>query len=103
MKTTWIKTKNYPFGRFVAITHYPIAVFYKGIITERIKNHEAIHWQQQKELLVLPFYLVYFLEWIFKGYRNISFEREAYKNDYDFKYLKKRPRFAMWRYKTKLT
>ena len=30
--------------------------------------------------------------------RSISFEREAYANDMDFTYLKRRKLFAAWRY-----
>jgi len=95
-----IKTKWYPFGRFIAITHYPIGVFYKGTITDKTLNHEAIHWRQQKELFVIPFYLVYLFEFIIKGYRNISFEKEAYNNAHNFKYLQTRPRFNMWKNQT---
>src|SRR5690606_40744118 len=49
-------------------------------------NHERIHLKQQLELLVLPFYLIYCLEFLVRlfqykswhlAYRNISFEREA--------------------------
>lgn len=66
-------------------------------------NHEKIHLQQQKELLILPFYLFYLTEWIIKsiiyldfyeGYQNISFEREAYNNEKDLSYLKSRPIFG---------
>jgi len=72
---------------------------------ERIMNHERIHICQQLELLILPFYVLYLIEFGFglikfkskqKAYMNISFEREAYKNDYDFKYLTNRKFFA-WR------
>jgi len=34
---------------------------------------------------------------IIKGYRNISFEKEAYNNDNNLDYLKTRKWFAMWR------
>lgn len=37
----------------------------------------------------LLFYLIYFIEWIFKGYRGISFEREAYKNQHNNNYKRK--------------
>ena len=66
-------------------------------------NHEKIHLQQQKELLILPFYIFYFVEWILKsihyldfyeGYQNISFEREAYANEKDLSYLEGRPFFG---------
>lgn len=48
-------------------------------------HHEQIHTVQMKWLLYVPFYIIYGIEWLFKifteikAYRNISFEREAYK------------------------
>ena len=65
-------------------------------------NHERIHAAQQRELLYLPFFLWYFLEWLVllmkyrdreKGYRNIRFEKEAYNHQDDLGYLKKRRHF----------
>jgi hypothetical protein len=62
-------------------------------------NHEKIHIRQQIELLVLPFFLWYFMEYIIRffqyrnwkeAYLNISFEREAYQNEKNLHYLKKR-------------
>ncbi len=62
-------------------------------------NHEKIHLRQQLELLIIPFYILYFLEFIVRfirwrnwqqAYRNISFEREAYVNEKDLHYLKSR-------------
>ena len=67
-------------------------------------NHEKIHIRQQLELLILPFYLWYFTEYLFRliqykdrkeAYFNISFEREAYKNEKDLNYLKQR---SFWRF-----
>lgn len=60
-------------------------------------NHERIHSREQLELLILPFYIIYIIEWIFKGYRNISFEKEAYSNEKNLDYLKTRKLFNMWR------
>lgn len=63
-------------------------------------NHEKIHLRQQLEMLILPFYLWYILEYLLrliqykdrkKAYYNISFEREAYANEKDLNYLKNRP------------
>ena len=62
-------------------------------------NHEKIHMRQQMELLIIPFYILYLSEYYLKylryrnpqlAYRNISFEREAYANEQDLNYLKKR-------------
>jgi len=68
---------------------------------KRIINHESIHIKQQEELLVIPFYILYVTEWFIKlffhgkdAYYNISFEREAYSNEYDFQYLKSRKRYS---------
>lgn len=67
---------------------------------KQVINHESIHFQQAIELGVLPFYLLYVLEWLLKlpfygaqAYENISFEREAYGNDEDLEYLKNRVRY----------
>lgn len=68
-------------------------------IDDKVVNHEKIHSAQQRELLWVPFYLLYIAEWLLRliqyrdrdrAYLNISFEREAYSNGADFKYLKRR-------------
>ncbi|TYA74994.1 hypothetical protein [Seonamhaeicola marinus] len=70
-------------------------------------NHENIHLRQQLELLIIPFYLVYVLEFLVrllqyrnwsKAYRNISFEREAYSKEFDLEYLNSRPFWAFLKY-----
>ena len=70
-------------------------------------NHEKIHLRQQLELLVLPFYVWYVLEFFvryiryknwFMAYSNISFEREAYAKQSDYDYLKSRPLWSFLRY-----
>lgn len=70
-------------------------------------NHEKIHLRQQLELLILPFYLWYVLEFGFRflkygngreAYRNISFEREAYQNEKDLQYLNRRPFWSFLKY-----
>ncbi len=67
-------------------------------------NHERIHLRQQIELLVIPFFVWYGIEFLLKlfhyknsyqAYRNISFEREAYSNEKDLDYLKKR---SFWKF-----
>ncbi|HEX8562531.1 MAG TPA: hypothetical protein VF676_06075 [Flavobacterium sp.] len=67
-------------------------------------NHERIHIRQQVELLVFPFFIWYGTEYLLrlliywdakKAYRNICFEREAYQNEKDLNYLKKR---SFWRF-----
>jgi len=72
-----------------------------------IINHERIHLRQQLELLVLPFYVFYFVEFIIRliqyknwhfAYRNISFEREAYHNESNLSYLKERKFWCFLKY-----
>lgn len=69
------------------------------IYNKRIMNHERIHIRQQAELLVLPFYVLYLIEFgigfikyknRLTAYKNISFEREAFKHDSDLNYLSER-------------
>ncbi|KIC63548.1 membrane protein [Chryseobacterium taiwanense] len=70
-------------------------------------NHEKIHLRQQLELLVIFFYFFYIIEyyyWLLKlknrdlAYRRISFEREAYTNEYDLDYLKNRKFWSFRKY-----
>lgn len=75
-------------------------------IDRHVVNHERIHTAQMKELLFIPFYILYVLEWLLrliqyrnlhKAYLNISFEREAYRHGHDLGYLKRRRRYASFR------
>ena len=75
-------------------------------IDRYVINHERIHNAQMRELLWIPFYIIYVLEWLFlliryrdsyKAYMNISFEREAYRHGHDLDYLKRRRRYASFR------
>lgn len=68
-----------------------------------ILNHELIHHRQQVELLIIPFYILYLINylinrWRYSGhaaaYRNIIFEREAYAHENNLQYLQHRKRFA---------
>ncbi len=70
-------------------------------------NHERIHLKQQLELFILPFYLIYLSEFLIryilyrnarKAYYNISFEREAYRNEFDLHYFKRRKFWAFRKY-----
>lgn len=70
-------------------------------------NHERIHLRQQLELLILPFYIWYFIEYFIRliqyknahqAYLNISFEREAYCNEEDLEFLQNRKLFNFLRF-----
>jgi hypothetical protein len=95
-----------PFRGFLAINLFGYIFTRKGVhLTHTAISHERIHTAQMEELLYVPFYLFYFLEWMLKlfkyglkSYYNISFEREAYINQNDLLYLHHRKRFAFLKY-----
>lgn len=75
-------------------------------IDKYVINHERIHTAQQRELLFVPFYIIYVAEWLVRlvwyrnhklAYRNISFEREAYANQDNLFYLSGRRHYAWLR------
>ena len=86
---------------FRGLTFYPFVFILnrKDKLNKVFINHERIHLRQQLELLVVPFYVWYGLEFLLrllqyrnrrKAYYNISFEREAYGNEKDLNYLQQR-------------
>ncbi len=94
-----IRIKKIPFGKnFLAITlgEFILAV---APLTKQELNHELIHVRQQRELLYIPFFVWYALEWLVllvkyrdrhQAYMNIRFEKEAYRHQNDLSYLKRR-------------
>lgn len=112
-------TKHFPFGSFKALALWPWA-FLKGRFTERDVRHEAIHGEQQKETLLVGFFIIYAVAWVVEALRcwadkgrgqiadprylprnywhrvahSVIFEREAYAHDMDEYYLDRRRRFA---------
>lgn len=87
------------------ITIFPFIISKDKIDTITLR-HERIHIEQQKELLVVFFLLLYILYWLkyrmqgmtnYEAYMLIPFEREAYLKQYSPKYIFKRRRHA-WRY-----
>ena len=94
---------------FRGLTVFPFVLIKYQFDSENkvLVNHEKIHIRQQMELLVLPFFLWYFVEYAVRllqyknanlAYRNISFEREAYANELDLDYLKNRTFFSFLKY-----
>ena len=89
-----------PFRGFKCINLFGILFVREGCVMTRTDfNHESIHTAQMQELLYLPFYLLYVLEWLCrliqlrdsgKAYRAISHEREAYDNQGNPDYLTER-------------
>ena len=91
---------------YSGITVFPFIILRRkeDALDNILINHEKIHIRQQIELLLAPFFVWYVLEFLLRlvqyrnfasAYRNISFEREAYANDKDLRYLKKR---VIWRF-----
>ena len=101
-----IYNKWIPFNGFKCINLFGLLFVRKGcFMSEKDFNHEAIHTAQMKEMLYIPFYVWYVIEWIVKlfiygknSYRHISFEIEAFENDDNLNYLSSRTRFAWWKY-----
>lgn len=95
------------FARAIVLFPFVFIRYPEDHYNERLLNHERIHIRQQLELLVLPFYVWYLVEYVLRrmggnnhlrAYLAISFEREAYTHEADFKYLNNRPLFAFRRY-----
>ena len=87
---------------FRGVTIYPfILVKYREDLNDSIFiNHEKIHIRQQVELLIIPFFIWYLVEYLVRllqykngylAYKNISFEREAYSEESNLLYLNNRP------------
>jgi hypothetical protein len=106
---------------FVIVAKYLIPKGYRGLTVfpfvfikyrfdkenKVLVNHEKLHIRQQLELLILPFFVWYFVEYAVRllqyknanlAYRNISFEREAYANELDLDYLETRRFFSFLKY-----
>lgn len=112
--SSWI-----PFKGYYAITLFGYLVRrneYKGTpVTKTTYNHESIHVEQAYDFGLgffgyFIFYILYILEWLMKvlysiftlfkvqAYRSISFEQEAYDNQFDLEYIKTRKRFNWIKY-----
>ena len=104
-----IRNKYIPFKGFRAMNLFGVLFVRKdAVINEITLNHEAIHTAQMKELLYIFFYLFYVIDWLIglvvywfdtkRAYKEICFEKEAYVNEKDFDYLKKRKPYNFLKY-----
>lgn len=104
-----IYSKHFPPKGFGAINLFGLIIARKGYgeLNDVERNHERIHTRQMVEMLIIPFYLIYIIEWLIRliqyqnrirAYHNISFEREAYAHMYDLDYLEKRKWYAFINY-----
>lgn len=96
--------------RYSAMCIWPFVIVRKGIhVSEQssLLNHERIHARQQLEMLLAGFFLWYGVEYLIrliclrqhdKAYHRISFEQEAFANDQNMDYLKKRKPFSWMAY-----
>ncbi len=94
---------------YAGMTVFPFIILKekKYLNNKTTVNHEKIHIRQQLELLVLPFYVLYFSNLVFNyfkyrdfqmAYHNIAFEREAYANEKNLDYLKSRSFWSFLKY-----
>lgn len=103
-----IVNKIIPPRGYKAITILNMVFVRKGCtMSKEDFNHEYIHWEQEKELLIVGFYLLYVTEFFFRlvkvhkwhnAYRSISFERECYDNEADMSYTRHRKHFQWMTY-----
>ncbi len=102
-----IVSKRFVPKGYAAMAVWPFVFFReKRLVTASRLNHERIHLRQQIELLVLPFFIWYAVDFLIKyakyrnwkqAYRNIIFEKEAYANGDDLSYLKSRKTWGFMR------
>ncbi|WP_113660843.1 hypothetical protein [Pedobacter nanyangensis] len=95
--------------RVSAMAIYPFILVQKTAYkTEAILvNHEKIHHRQQLELLIVPFYLFYLINYLYNllkyrkhhvAYLNIVFEKEAFAQQHNLAYLNSRKLFSWIKY-----
>ena len=99
-----IRARHFPPKGFKAINLFGVVIARKDVtLTEDDIRHEEIHTAQMREMLYIPFYIWYLLEWLYRlvfeinAYRSISFEREAYEHEDEPGYLESRRPYA-WRH-----
>ena len=104
-----IVIRHFFYRNYVGLCLWPFIILRNPSLRQdrTLINHERIHLRQQAELLLVFFYPLYFLEWLlksgwygsfYKGYRNISFEREAYLQQQNLHYLEERRPFQFLQY-----
>lgn len=103
-----VRNRFIPFNGFKAMTILNIIFVREGFeLNERDLAHESIHWEQEKEMLIVFFYLWYVVEWLLKSfvwldfkkaYKEVSFEKEAYENEGVEGYVSERKRYSWFKY-----
>lgn len=96
-----------PFGDYSTINLFGILFTKEDKLSKYTINHELIHTAQMKELGYIFFYLWYGIEYCLirlfhkkqgDAYHDVSFEEEAYNNQYDLSYLDKRNHYSWIKY-----
>jgi len=81
---------------YSAITLWPFIFFASSTPSVITIRHELIHFRQQRRWLIIPFYIIYLMNYLFEllkrwrhteAYMNIVFEKEAYNNQMSHSYL----------------
>ncbi len=107
---------GFPLGPYAGFSFF-IFIFFRSKSPGKVLiNHERIHFYQQLEMLFLPHWLLYVLQYFFyrikfalkddagpgskhnRAYRMICFEQEAYAHEKDLTYLSRRRPFAWIRF-----
>ena len=108
MKIVW--NKFIPFKGYKYINLFGIIFTRdKSKITDVEYNHEKIHLKQMQEMLWVPFYLWYGIEYLIiklfrlkdeqgEQYHDVSFEEEAHNNDANLNYCNERKHYAWFKY-----
>lgn len=103
----WFKVIHIPVLKVDGMALFPFILVRKRQYKANaaLINHEKIHLAQQLELLIIPFYFLYFTHYLinltryrnhFQAYRNIVFEKEAFSRENELTYLNSRQAWA-WR------
>lgn len=116
MKLKVIISRRFPLKGFKALTAWPFVFVRKDMkdsFGESDMRHETTHAIQQAELFLLPFFILYALEWLLKllfckfngkrAYMSISFEQEAYEHQSEVYYNEVRRHYAWFRHVFTLT
>ncbi len=91
----------------MAVWPFIVSRISKEELGGEIIRHEKIHFRQQLEMFLIPFFIWYTFEYFYllskkrdkqKAYLSISFEMEAYQNEEDPNYLKRRKLFSWIKY-----
>jgi hypothetical protein len=94
-------------ARGMALFPFILVKHPQDLADARLIRHEYIHIWQQIELFIVPFYVLYLLNYLWnrikgqqheQAYYNICFEKEAFLNDHNENYLRERQLWSFRKY-----